>query len=393
MRTRAHTHDNAGNLLNEGGTLNMFIGVHLAWSEHGRTGLAAIDGDGDVRGLWAATSDAEIVEWIEDYGADEFVLAMDAPLVVRHQAGSRPCEQALEMAFHHMHPAAYPPTTHVRAFAGGVRPARICAALGVETSPASQAARRAIEVYPDPAMIPIFGLTGTLGFRRGATSERVAAIHQVLDLIEQLSAHEVPLRVGACSAWDEVRAFVDDAGSHDQLQEAVDLVDSIICGYVAMYAQRKPELTYTFGDADTGAIVSPVTMEMKQTLESAPAEGPGDARAALSMTVSASVGANAGPASPVYLTQSSDKATIQRLDEDQVLSMFLQLRRFHRDGTRSPHRALLALTALGRFAQNRTSISPFSEIQSQLARLIGVFGPPSTEKPALLSAADTFTEL
>jgi putative restriction endonuclease len=184
-----------------------------------------------------------------------------------------------------------------------------------------------------------------------------------------------------------------------------------------MYAERAPELTYTFGDAETGFIVTPVSSEMKQALESAVVDGPveGGGRPASTGAVATSVrpgtpagagsAGRAGPASsggtgaavvptaPVYLTQTTDRSSAQRLDDDEVLAMFAKLRRYGSDGTRSPHRALLALTALGRFARSRTSISPFSEIQPQLTRLISVFGPPVPSGAVLPSAADTFTEL
>jgi putative restriction endonuclease len=366
----------------------MYLGVHLAWSEHSRTGLAAVDSAGDLVDLWSATSDADIVDWVEDVGDEGFLLGIDAPLVLRHQAGSRPCEQALELVFHQLHPAAYPANTHLRAFAGGVRPERLVTALGVDRRPGSTALRRAIEVYPEPSLIPLFELTDMPGFRRGATSERVAALNKLFDLIEGLSSHDVPMRVETCSGWEEMRTFVDSANTHDELHEAVDLTDAILCAYVAMYADRRPELTYTFGDADTGSIVSPVTAEMRHALETGAADA---VRSSGTVLVDAPVDMGRETV-PVHLTQTPESPPLEKLDDEQVLGMFAKLRRFQHDGTRAPHRALLVLTALGRLARNRSSASPFAEIQPQLAELISAFGPQSSTQPAK-SAADTFTEL
>jgi putative restriction endonuclease len=368
----------------------MFVGVHLAWSEHSRTGLAAVDSAGDLVDLWSATSDADIVDWVEEVGEEGFLLGIDAPLILRHQAGSRPCEQALEMAFHQLHPTAYPANTHLRAFAGGVRPERLAAALGVDRTPGSTAPRRAIEVYPEPSVIPLFGLDDMLTFRRGATTERIAALNKLFDLIEGLSTQEVPMRVETCSGWEEMRTFVDAATTHDELHEAVDLVDAVMCAYVAMYVDRRPELTYTFGDADTGYIITPVTPEMRQALDTGAPDVP---HATGAVTVETPTFPDGGrEAAPVHLTQTTDTLPPAKLDEEQVMGMFGKLRRFQHDGTRAPHRALLVLTALGRLARNRSSVSPFVEIQPKLAELIGLFGPPSTT-PLSIAAADTFTDL
>jgi putative restriction endonuclease len=163
-----------------------------------------------------------------------------------------------------------------------------------------------------------------------------------------------------------------------------------MCAYVAMYADRRPELTYTFGDADTGSIVTPVTQEMRHALESGAADAAHLPGAVMVEAPPTSHGAR--EAAPVHLTQTTGTLPPEKLDEEQVMGLFAKLRRFQHDGTRAPHRALLVLTALGRLARHRSSVSPFAEIQPKLAELIGVFGPPSSTSSSK-AAADTFTDL
>lgn len=75
-----------------------------------------------------------------------------------------------------------------------------------------------------------------------------------------------------------------------------------------------------------------------------------------------------------------------------MVARFSLLRQHQQDGKRSPHKPLLVLAALGRLVANGSSITPFSEMESQLASLISTFGPPSRTAPST-SAAYPFTRL
>ncbi|MCO7218483.1 phosphorothioated DNA-binding restriction endonuclease [Klenkia sp. PcliD-1-E] len=75
-----------------------------------------------------------------------------------------------------------------------------------------------------------------------------------------------------------------------------------------------------------------------------------------------------------------------------VLRRFSSLRQHQRDGTRSPHKPLLVLLALGRLQSTGSSAVPWSVAETQLAELIAEFGPASRTSPAQ-SAAYPFTRL
>ena len=78
-----------------------FIGIDLAWrSERNNTGAVALTGDRDGAEL-VAVSDAirsleEVRAFLNAHGADETVVAIDAPLIIENLTGQRgPCETAV----------------------------------------------------------------------------------------------------------------------------------------------------------------------------------------------------------------------------------------------------------------------------------------------------------
>ncbi|WP_068117341.1 DUF429 domain-containing protein, partial [Nocardioides massiliensis] len=64
-------------------------------------------------------------------------------------------------------------------------------------------------------------------------------------------------RGGDDSGWDDLRAAVEDAGRKSELRRIEDQVDAVLCAYVALFATRRPDAVTTYGDATTGAIVTP----------------------------------------------------------------------------------------------------------------------------------------
>jgi putative restriction endonuclease len=80
------------------------------------------------------------------------------------------------------------------------------------------------------------------------------------------------------------------------------------------------------------------------------------------------------------------------LPTESPLRRLSSLRQHQQNGHRSPHKPLLALLALGRFAANGSSEVPWSVAETQLARLITEFGPPAKTNP-VRRAAYPFTHL
>jgi predicted RNase H-like nuclease len=233
-----------------------FVGLDLAWGERNNTGVAVVDSDGRLLYVGAAHDDASIETAVEPYVSGDCLVAVDAPLIVHNPTGSRPCETALNRDFHAFEAGAHPANTANPAFKDP-RGARIATALTLDMDPASSSPRRAIEVYPHPATIALFGLQKTLKYKKGSFEVRQHELLQLMTLIEGLDKATPRLRVNHNVSWVELRKRVAAATRPVQLDRDEDPVDAVVCAYVALYWYHRPEDVTVYGDFATGYIVTP----------------------------------------------------------------------------------------------------------------------------------------
>ncbi len=245
-----------------------FVGVDLAWGDRKPTGLAVLDADGHLLHVSAAGTDDEIVAALEPYVEGDCLVAIDAPLIVTNPTGNRPAEAALNKDFARYDAGAHPSNTGKPEFREQPRGARIAARLGLDINPRSGRARRAIEVYPHPATVALFRLGRTLKYKNkpGRDLEQLRSELIVLvGLLEGLATADPPLlvnghqadRLGTLPAWQALRSAVETASRKSELRVVEDQVDAVVCAYVALFATREPERTTTYGDFETGYIVTP----------------------------------------------------------------------------------------------------------------------------------------
>src|SRR6187200_2536952 len=213
------------------GSCMHFVGLDLAWGEKNQTGVAAIDADGRLLHVGAARDDAGIIDAIAPFTAGECIVAIDAPLIVHNQTGHRPAETTFNRDFARFDAGARP------AFAEkpelkNPRAARLAAALDLDMDPASGANRRAIEVYPHPATVVLFGLDKTLKYKRGAFGDRQRDLLKLMTLIEGLDDATPRLRANRSVGWVELRKRVEAATKPVQLDRDEDPVDAVLCAYV-----------------------------------------------------------------------------------------------------------------------------------------------------------------
>jgi predicted RNase H-like nuclease len=236
-----------------------FVGLDLAWGEKKQTGVAAVDSDGRLLHVGIAQDEASIVDAVAPYVGDECLVAIDAPLVVENEAGYRPCETAFNRDFQKFDAGAYPANTGNPLF-NPPRGAVLANNLGLNMDPASGAERRAIEVYPHPASVVLFGLEKTLKYKNKqgrSFDERRRELLKLMTLIEGLD-HESPrLRVNHNMNWVALRKRVEAAARPSQLDRDEDPVDAVMCAYVALYWFHRPDDVSIYGDFDTGYIVTP----------------------------------------------------------------------------------------------------------------------------------------
>ena len=88
-----------------------------------------------------------------------------------------------------------------------------------------------------------------------------AELLRLVDLLCGLERESVPLRLGHAEAWNALVAGVRSATSKADLRRAEDPIDAVMCAYVAMFAQCRPDLTTTYGDLASGYIVTPTLPE------------------------------------------------------------------------------------------------------------------------------------
>ena len=244
-----------------------FVGVDLAWGDRKPTGLAVLDEDGHLLHASAAKSDDEIAEALAPYVDGDCLVAIDAPLIVTNAKGNRPAEAALNKDFTRFDAGAHPSNTGKPEFRDQPRGARLAARLGLDLNPRSGRSRRAIEVYPHPATVALFRLGRTLKYKdkSGRDFEQLRGeLMVLLGLVEGLGAADPPLLVGGLlgdktgsAAWRALRQAVEQAGRKSELRVVEDQVDAVVCAYIAMFATRRPEQTTTYGDFETGYIVTP----------------------------------------------------------------------------------------------------------------------------------------
>ncbi|MDF2823844.1 MAG: hypothetical protein K0R68_1252, partial [Mycobacterium sp.] len=166
----------------------------------------------------------------------------------------------------------HPANTGRPEFAGVLRGARIAESLDLDIDPAATGDRRAIEVYPHAATVALFRLTRTLKYK-AKPGRTVASLRsemlRLMDHIEGLSQATPPLRATESTAWTELRESVESATQKSELRRAEDRVDAVLCAYIAAYAHVLPGNVTTYGDAQTGYIVTPA---LPADLQPAPPE-------------------------------------------------------------------------------------------------------------------------
>ena len=236
------------------------IGVDLAWGVKKPTGLAVLDDAGRLVHVSAVRTDEEILTVLGPYAEGDCLVAMDAPLIVRNATGNRPGEAELNRDFARFDAGAHPSNTGKPEFADTPRGARIASALGLDMNPRSGRSRRALEVYPHPATVALFRLGRTLKYKQkpgrdldGLRGELLVLI----DLLDGLADASPALDLAGCAAWPALRAQVEHATRKSELRVVEDQVDAVVCAYVALFVQRRPDDVTTYGDFEDGYIVTP----------------------------------------------------------------------------------------------------------------------------------------
>lgn len=237
-----------------------YAGVDLAWGPRNRTGLAVLDERGTLLGLTEARTDEDILRWLAPHTDGPCLVAIDAPIIVRNPTGRRRCEAELGAVFGRYDAGAHPTNMARPELAHGTRALRLARALDLDVDPYSTGSRRALEVYPHPATIALFGLARTVKYKhkpgRDLDLLRSETL-RLMTLIESLAQADPPLLLEHHTGWRDVRSTVERSSRKVDLKTVEDVVDAVLCAYIGLYAHRRPGSTTVFGDVEDGYIVTP----------------------------------------------------------------------------------------------------------------------------------------
>ena len=253
-----------------------YIGMDLAWGPNGTTGLAALDDDGVLLDVGDANTDDQIIEWVGEWAPEECLVAIDAPLIVRNAFGQRGCERLIGRYFGKYNAYCHSSNLSNVHFATGTRGLRIADALSLDVDLASEKPRRAVEVYPHPAIVSLFNLEAVLRYKNkpGRTLDflRQETI-RLLDFIEGLESATVPLHVRNHPDWTRIRETVDSASGKSTLAKVEDSIDAVVCAYIAMVAELAADSVRVIGDNENGYILTPVLPEVSERIDQDLADG------------------------------------------------------------------------------------------------------------------------
>ena len=217
-------------------------------------------------------TDEDIIDWLKPHVTGPCVMAIDAPLIVRNPTGRRECERAISRCFGRHHAGAHSSNLGLSSFRGGVRAERVARALGLDVDPEfppRMAVRRAIEVYPHPALVALFGLERIVTYKakRGrGTDLRRAAFLSLIRYMESLRYGDPTLDVTTAPRWSALRSGIAEASSGAALDRVEDELDAFLCAYIAVYYWTHGT-SRIVGDVQSGYIVTPVTTELAQCLD------------------------------------------------------------------------------------------------------------------------------
>ncbi len=212
-----------------------YLGVDLAWSERAGSGVCVLDASGAILDE-GQLPHLQLVDWVLRWRGERSVLAIDGPLVVpQGSAALRPVERELHRRYGRFHAGPFPGGAASTAMWGRVNsPARaLVEAVGAYTDDPTDrtSPHRAIEVFPAPTWIELFGLAARIVYKRGRKADRMAALGRLRDLLATLARADPPLLAPDPSILDR---RVAEARSGRDWKAVEDIVDARLCAYVAL---------------------------------------------------------------------------------------------------------------------------------------------------------------
>lgn len=241
--------------------LTRYVGLDLAWGRTARTGVAVLDGSGRLVHSSSVRTDDEIDAVLDRHTSGrDVVVAVDAPLVVPNLTGRRLGEALVTRHFGRFHAGAHP-SNRGRPHMDPLRAETLAQRHGWHVDPEIRPASGvsvAVEVYPHPAMVVLFGLPRVLPYKakQGRSLQvRQAAWAQLLRHVEDVMGDTLGL--GDDARWASIRAEIAGAERPAVLERLEDEVDAIVCAYLAWLWGTQRERMVVLGTVGEGYVVVP----------------------------------------------------------------------------------------------------------------------------------------
>ncbi|MFT4250736.1 MAG: DUF429 domain-containing protein [Candidatus Woesearchaeota archaeon] len=229
-----------------------FVGVDLSWSRKNKSGVVVLDNNKLVLS-GVVSSDEEVIRCITStVGSSPVMVAIDAPLLVPNESGSRLAEKELNNVFRKYEAGAHPANrSWFLRSSGCVRGEELVVALekvGVVHDPLLSCKRCCFEVYPHPAMIRLFDLEKTLKYKprkNRSYEERYEAFRRYQNHLSSLNVTNTSDLLSV-----DVSSLRGSA-----LKEYEDVLDALLCAYIAKDVHERG--ADMFGTLQEGYILVP----------------------------------------------------------------------------------------------------------------------------------------
>ena len=230
-----------------------FIGVDLAWREGSadlvanETGVAVIDGDGQILDAGWTRGVEQTIGWVNRAAADaDAVMFVDAPLVVRNQAGQRLCETQVGQRYWRWKVSANTTNTHSTRLAG-ITFLRLAEQSGWRYSDGSggppRAGRFVSETYPYATLVGAAELgydTERPRYKRKPPhlpaaqwrAERASNCDTLIERLGQLADTDPPLLLLSHPVTKDL-AEQPSPLSESAYKHQEDLIDALLCAWTA----------------------------------------------------------------------------------------------------------------------------------------------------------------
>ena len=239
-----------------------FVGVDFGWTS-GASGLCCLvwrDRHLEILDLATVLEIENILAWIDKKVPDlePGLIAVDAPTIINNATGMRLADKLTHKYFGRYHAGCYPVNLSLKFADRTVGFGKSLTARNFQHAPTivpKQLGRYQIEVFPHPATINLFGLKKILKYKKGKKSDRQQELIKLRNyIIEVLPKLEPALSQKSLAAIPAIA----DRLTGKELKAIEDMLDSLICAYVAAHWWYWGEAkNLVLGDLDTGYIVIP----------------------------------------------------------------------------------------------------------------------------------------